>query len=123
MMSESRLKDIYDCLKKAGIPVYFPTQKTGECVAPYVVVRDAGTVQYQQFSTVLTTYELLCYVPKNQYSQLEIFARQVKQAANALWPMIVSTRYQTPPFFDETVDAHMTAIQYRNAKYDPIGGV
>lgn len=122
-MAETRLKDMYDCLKKAGFSVYFPTQKTGECSSPYVVIRDAGTVQYQDFSTVFTTYELLCYVPKNQYSQLEVFSRQVKRAMKSLWPMIVPTRYQTPPFFDDTVNAHMTAIQYRNAKYEPIGGM
>lgn len=122
-MAETRLKDIYDCLKKAGFSVYFPTQKTGECSSPYVVVKDSGTVQYQQFSSTLTTYELLCYVPKNQYSQLGVFSGGVKQAMRSLWPMIVSTRYQTPPFFDDTVNAHMTSIQYRNAKYDPIGGM
>lgn len=122
-MAETRLKDMYDCLKKAGFSVYFPTQKAGECNSPYVVIRDAGTVQYQDFSTVLTTYELLCYVPKNQYSQLEVFSQQVKRAMKSLWPMIVPTRYQTPPFFDDTVNAHMTAIQYRNAKYEPIGGM
>lgn len=122
-MAETRLKDMYDCLKKAGFSVYFPTQKVGECSSPYVVIRDAGTVQYQDFSTILTTYELLCYVPKNRYSQLEVFSRQVKRAMKSLWPMIVPTRYQTPPFFDDTVNAHMTAIQYRNAKYEPIGGM
>lgn len=122
-MAETRLKDMYDCLKKAGFSVYFPTQKVGECSSPYVVIRDAGTVQYQDFSTVFTTYELLCYVPKNRYSQLEVFSRQVKRAMKSLWPMIVPTRYQTPPFFDDTVNAHMTAIQYRNAKYEPIGGM
>lgn len=122
-MAETRLKDMYDCLKKAGFSVYFPTQKVGECSSPYVVIRDAGTVQYQDFSTIFTTYELLCYVPKNRYSQLEVFSRQVKRAMKSLWPMIVPTRYQTPPFFDDTVNAHMTAIQYRNAKYEPIGGM
>ena len=122
-MAETRLKDMYDCLKKAGFSVYFPTQKVGECSSPYVVIRDAGTVRYQDFSTVLTAYELLCYVPKNRYSQLEVFSRQVKRAMKSLWPMIVPTRYQTPPFFDDTVNAHMTAIQYRNAKYEPIGGM
>lgn len=122
-MAETRLKDIYDRLKEANIDVYFPTQKKGECKTPYVVVKDTGTSQYQQFSSVLKTYELLCYVPKDQYSQLEIFSGQVKEAMKPLWPMITPTRYETPPFFDDTVKGHMTSIQYRNARYDPIGGI
>ena len=36
--AETREKDIYDCLKKAGIDVYFQGQHKGDCKAPYVVI-------------------------------------------------------------------------------------
>lgn len=120
MAGKTRLTDIYDCLKSAGFDVYFPTQHEGECKSPYVVVRDAGTSQYGTYSTVITNYELLCYVPKNQYTSLQPYKDSVREALKSLWPMIIPTRYETPPFFDDTVDGHMTALQYRNAKYSPM---
>lgn len=119
MAGKSRLTDIYDCLKAAGFDVYFPTQHVGECSSPYVVVKDSGTSQYQQFSSVETLYEVLCYVPKARYSDLHPYKESVKSALKSLWPMIIYNRYETPPFFDDTADAHMTSIQYRNVQYSP----
>lgn len=120
MSEKTRLTDICDCLKEAGFDVYFPTQHVGECLRPYVVVKDSGTSQYMGFSTTLTTYELLCYVPKASYSTLHPYKESVKKAMKKLWPMLVYTRYETPPFFDDTVDGHMTSLQYRNARYSPL---
>lgn len=119
MSDSTRLIDIYRHLKGKGIEVYFPTQKIGECTSPYVVVRDAGTNPYMGFSTTLTTYGVMCYVPKNQYSQLRVYTDQVKEAMWELKPMIMPLNIETPPFFDETVKAHMTEVQYRNARYVP----
>lgn len=123
MAEQTRLMDIYKHLKDAGVEVYFPSQKKGECKAPYVVVKDSGTAQYQTFSSDATTYEILCYVPVDRYSTLQVFAAQIKELMRGLWPMIVPIRYETPPFYDDTVNAHMTSIQYRNIKYSPIGGI
>lgn len=120
MNTRTRLTDIYDHLKGAGFDVYFPTQHKGECKSPYVVIRDAGTSQLSDYSTVLTVYELLCYVPKDRYAELQPYKDSVKVAMRGLKPMLIPTRYETAPFFDDTVDAHMTAVQYRNAKYSPM---
>lgn len=115
--------DIYKQLQDAGIEVYFPNQKKGECKNPYAVVKDTGTSQYRGFSSEVTTYGVLCYVPVDKYSNLQIFTNTVKEAMKGLWPMIVPMRYETPPFYDDTVKAHMTSVQYRNVKYAPIGGI
>lgn len=120
MVSEStRLIDIYQHLKSSGFDVYFPTQKTGECTSPYVVIRDAGTNPYLDFTTTLTVYGVMCYVPKSQYSQLRVFTEKVKLAMCGMKPMIISLNTETPPFYDDLVKAHMTEVQYRNARYVP----
>lgn len=122
MAGKSRLVDIYECLQAAGFDVYFPTQKKGECKSPYVVVKDSGTSQYNQLTTVVTLYEVMCYVPVATYSELSLYADKVKGAMKPLWPMLIPMNCETPPFYDDTVNAHMTSIQYRNAKYAPKGG-
>lgn len=122
-MSNTRWEDIYEHLKTSGFEVYSPGQHKGECTAPYIVVRDAGTSPYMEFTTAVTLYEILCYVPKSKYSTLQEYAGQVKQAMKGLWPMMIPMNYETAPFYDDTVKAHMTAIQYRNLKYTPKGGI
>lgn len=122
MAESTRWKDIYNHLKGAGFAVYSPAQHKGECTSPYVVVRDAGTSPYQQFTSTVTLYELLCYVPGDKYSTLGDYAESVKASMKGLWPMITPMGYETAPFYDDTVKAHMTAIQYQNLRYTPKGG-
>lgn len=119
MAEGTRLIDIYKHLKSAGFDVYFPTQKKGECTSPYVVVRDAGTNPLMSFSSTTTTYGVMCYVPKEKYSNLRVYTDQVKESMKGLSPMITPLHYETPPFFDDTVNAHMTEIQYRNVRFTP----
>lgn len=120
MPESTRIVDIYKHLKKAGFSVYFPTQKQGECKSPYVVVRESSTNPYQGFSSTVTTYGVMCYVPKAKYSQLRVYTDQVKEAMKGLKPMITPLNTETAPFFDDTVDAHMIEVQYRNLRYTPI---
>lgn len=121
-MESTRLIDIYKHLKKDGFDVYFPAQKAGECKAPYVVVKESGTTQYLDFSSAAVLYDLLCYVPKSKYSELQPFVTRVKESMKGLWPMITPMNYEVPSFYDDTVDAHMISVQYRNIKYTPKGG-
>lgn len=115
-MEKTRYMDIYKHLTSHGIEVYSPAQKTGECLSPYVVVKDAGTMQFQQFSSTQTLYDVMCYVPKNRFTYLEQFVSQVKAAMAELKPMIMPVYIETASFFDDTVQAHMISIQYRNMR-------
>lgn len=114
MAEETRYRDIFMHLQNNGVDVYSPAQKTGECTSPYVVLKGGGTTQYQQFSTVQDMYELLCYVPQATYSQLDIFVARVELLMKELAPMIRSSHYRTPPYYDDFVKAYMTSIQYYN---------
>lgn len=113
-MAESRMQDIYLHLKQKGFDVYFPAQKVGECVDPYVVVKDATTSKFAGISSTVTYYDVLCYVPKEQFSKLEPFVESVKKAMCELKPMITPAYTQTQSFYDENLSAHMMSVQYKN---------
>ena len=113
-MSESRIKDIYDILHDNGIDVYFPTQHEGECISPYTVVKSTGTSQQGDNSFIQATYDLMCYVPKEQYSLLDVYVQQVKTIMKKLRPMIQSTHFQTPSYYDADVKGHMISMSYLN---------
>lgn len=116
MPQKTRFMDIYKHLSENGIEVYSPTQKEGECVAPYVVVKDAGTTQFNSFSSTQTLYDIMCYVPKDRFTLLEEYVGQVKELMKQLKPMIMPTYFETASFYDDTVKAHMISVQYRNMK-------
>lgn len=114
MAAASRIQDIYLHLKEKGFEVYFPAQKVGECLSSYVVVKDATTSQYLQYSSTVTYYDIMCYIPKDHFSDLEPFVEEVKLAMKDLIPMIKPTHSQTQSFYDDSVKGHMISIQYKN---------
>lgn len=114
MAERTRFMDIYKHLSNNGVEVYSPAQKKGECEAPYTVVKDAGTTQYNSFSSTQTLYDIMCYVPRDRFSLLEQYVSEVKAIMTKLKPMIMPTYFETPSFYDDTVKAHMISIQYRN---------
>lgn len=113
-MENSRIADIYMHLKNAGYSVYYPGQKIGECLRPYLVVRDEGLSRLQQFSSNMRLYAILVYVPQTQFGSLEPLVTSVTDCMKGLYPMIAPTNFQTPSFLDDTVKAHMISTQYRN---------
>ena len=113
-MAESRIQDISLHLKEQGFEVYFPAQKVGECLSPYVVVKDATTSKYLEYSSTVTYYDIMCYTPKDHFSELEPFVESVKVAMKGLVPMIKPTYSQTQSYYDDSVKAHMISVQYKN---------
>ena len=114
MAAASRIQDIYLHFKEKVFEVYFPAQKVGECLSLYVVVKDATTYQYLQYSSTVTYYDIMCYIPKDHFSDLEPFVEEVKLAMKDLVPMIKPTHSQTQSFYDDSVKGHMISIQYKN---------
>lgn len=106
--------DIYKHLSDNGIEVYSPTQKKGECTSPYVVLKDAGTIKIAGLSSTQTIYDVMCYVPKDRFTLLEKYVHQVKQIMSKLQPMIMPLFIETASFYDDSVEAHMISVQYRN---------
>lgn len=115
-MADTRWEDIFEKLQEHGIDVYSPSQHTGECTSPYVVVKDAGRSASTEVSSSQDLYDLMCYVPKNNYSTLEAFVDRVETVMDELFPMVRSMHFRTPSFYDDSVKAHMISTQYVNWK-------
>lgn len=113
-MVNSRWSDIFIHLKNANFNVFPPGLKGGDCTQPYVVVKDAGISEDSMVSSNIALYDIMVYVPKNQYSELEPYIASVKQSMDELFPMIRPTHFQTTSYFDDTVKAWMVSIQYQN---------
>jgi hypothetical protein len=114
--SSNRWGDIYKHLKSKGFDVYAPSQHIGECTSRYIVVKIIGSSQIGSLSSVSQQYDILMYIPKEEYSQLEDFIASVKQSMKELEPMIMPLYSQTPSFYDDAVKGHMVSIQYRNSR-------
>lgn len=112
----SRMTDLRDHLEAAGYEVYFPGQKVGECKKPYIVIKSEGLTQVQQLSSDFRLYAIMCYVPHRRFSDLEDMVEDVKEHMKGIYPVFVSTRFETPDFYDTDINAHMISIQYRNVK-------
>lgn len=115
----TRLEDIHDILQNNGIDVYYPGYHTGECNAPYTVIKPTGASRVGQLSTNMHTYDVMCYVPEKQFTTLETYVDSVKTVMKKLYPMIKPTQFQTPAYFDADVKGHMVSVQYQNYRKIP----
>lgn len=114
--NNNRWGDIYDALKAAGYDVYSPSQHTGDCLKRYIVVKIETSSQIQRYSSVSQQYDILMYIPKDEYSQFEDFVADVKKVMKTLEPMIKPLNYQTPSYYDDSVKGHMISMLYRNSR-------
>lgn len=106
------LKKIRDVLSEDGTDVYFPLQKMGECEKQYIVVKYDGAIDLDSVSSDRPIYTILCYVPRDNYSNLEKFVIETKQKMKKCFPIVMYTGNETPSFYDETYKAHMVSFQY-----------
>ena len=116
MAGNNRWGDIYLHLKSKGFDVYAPAQHTGECLSRYVVVKITESTQIGSFSSLSQYYDILLYIPKDEYSEFEDFVLSVENAMKELKPMIMPLNSRTPSFYDDAVKGHMISIQYRNSR-------
>jgi len=112
----TRWQDIFLHLQKNGFEVYSPGVKTGECQSPYVVIKHDGSTRHAGISTDIDLYDILVYVPKQQYSELEVQIQKVKKFMKQLEPMILPYSSQSPSYYDDGIQAHMISIRYKNYK-------
>ena len=111
---DTRWGDLYMHLKSKGLEVYSPGAKVGECERPYVIPKFNGSDKHNSFSTLNSRYEILCYVPINNYSYVEEYVSKVKNIMKELHPMFKFTGHQDPPFPDDSIKAIMVGIEYIN---------
>lgn len=115
-MSSNRWADIFLHLKGKGFDVYPPATHKGECTSRYIVIKISQSIRAGTLSSVNQSYDILLYIPKSEYSQLEDFIADFKTAMEELEPMIMPENYQTPAYYDQQTNAHMVSIRYRNTR-------
>ena len=109
-------EQIYKHLESEGFTVHSPKQKMGECVEPYLVVKDTGASSAMSVSSTWKTFDILCYVPASKYRTLNGYVESVKKAMDKLFPLLQPTHFETPSFEDTDVKAHMISVQYQNIR-------
>jgi hypothetical protein len=123
--ASSRWQDIFLHLKENDLEVRSPGMSTdirspgtgkGECVSPYIVLKNDGSTRRAGISTNVDLYSVMCYVPKQSYSELEVLVQKVKAVMKKLEPMILPYGSETPSYYDDDVKAHMISIEYKNYK-------
>lgn len=114
-------KDIYAHLKEKGYDVYSLGQHGGDCVSPYLVLRDNGIVRKQ--SIEVPEYEILMYYPIGRYSEFSDYINRVKQDMNALYPALRLTEDEAPHYPDDEKKAYMTSLVYRNSRVSKINRI
>lgn len=114
---DSRWKDLFNHLKSKGFDVYSPGSKVGECIEPYVVIKNDGASKLPNFSTNNCLYAVLCYVPRDRYSDLEPYVASVKIAMKELEPLFkLYDSSDMASFYDDALKAHMINVEYKNYK-------
>ena len=105
---------IYNHLKQDGFDVYSPGQHKGECITPYIVLKDDGVVSNGEYSSVIAYYDVLCYVPKDRFSTLEEYTASVQLSLKKLFPELKPTNDVTSSYLDTEVNGHMISMRYRS---------
>lgn len=106
-----------EVLKKYDIETFLPGEHKGDCLKPYVVVKQAGTMDVATVSSEYKMYDIMCYVPKKQYEYLEPFVHKVKMSMKELFPVMVYVPgSQVGSFYDESNKSFMVSFQYRNVR-------
>lgn len=116
MVEKNVWQIIFDNLKNAGIKVYPPATKQGECKENYVVFKKGGSTQINKYSSKRDYYDFYLYVPKNKYSELADFEADVKSVLDSapVYPMIMPTGSTENDYYDDNLNAHLRTFTYYN---------
>lgn len=113
-MNETVWEKVFRVLKKNSVDVYAPATKQGECKKRYAVLKNDGSSQIGSLSSQVVYYTVMLYVPRNEYSSLERFKKEVSGIfAKELFPLLMPTGAENPDFYDDTIKAHMATLTYR----------
>lgn len=108
---------IFEVLEENGIDVYPPYQKVGECFKPYVVVKQDGSVQVQDFSSEFIFYQFLLYLPYNEYHKIDKYEKKVRAVVGSkLFPDLMAYGGCMPDYYDDDVHGYMRSFLYRASK-------
>lgn len=105
---------ISDTLVKNGFKVYPPATSKGECIEPYIVLKQDGVTKIPGLSSERVFHMVMLYVPKERYSYLARYEMEVKEAMKELYPMVISAGETNTDYYDDNYNAHMRYLLYRS---------
>lgn len=114
-------KEIYNFLKENGFETYSIGQHKGLCKTPYLVIRNNG--EYYLYSNKITEYEILIYMPYQQYSQFEDYIKQVTSKMNKLFPLIKLKSGASEHYLDEDVQGYMASVIYQSKSKNEVNKI
>lgn len=105
-------------LEKYGdFPVYPPATHNGECTSPYIVLKRDGSAKVPQNSSQYQYMRVMLYVPRNQYSKLDEYQKQIENVIQEkIFPLLLPTGQIESDYYDDNYNAHMRAMLYRNVR-------
>lgn len=104
----------YDSFKEAGFKTYVPNTHKGDVMEQYIVLLDGGRTRTNNFSSQTVLLDVLCYVPGNRFTDLDILADEVKNVAkNKLFPLLIPTGNETQAYYDDSINGWMKSVEYR----------
>lgn len=103
---------IFDLLSENGFKVYAPNTHKGECAESYLVLKETNASQYNNYSTQIFLYDVLCYA-KNYTDCLKL-KQKVKETMLKARFSVMPTDNETEAFFDDSVKGYMSSIEFRN---------
>lgn len=107
---------VYDKLKDKGLNPYQPGKHKGLCEERYCVVKYGSQVHFPFTNRVgYKAIDIILYVPLDDYEDVEVYAREIRNAMKELKP-IRKTGNETPPIVEDEKKAHTMSIQYQILK-------
>ena len=106
---------LLDYLHDNNIDAYFIGQHKGECISPYVVLKDSGTSGYLNNKNGVKLIDIIFYLPQNQFSRVESFRKCVFDLLNN-YKDIRYTGDETGVITDDNKKAITFSIMYENQR-------
>lgn len=106
---------MYEAIRKtlaaAGIDAYAPGQHKGDCVSPYVVIKDDGQSEIVGTAAKRNTIDIIIYAPMAWYSKIAGIVSDVQAALKQIHGLH-DTYYQSPVLADDDKNAYTTSLRY-----------
>lgn len=107
----SMCEKIRKALEAAGIDTYAPGQHKGDCIEPFVIIKNDGQSEIIGTASKRNTIDIIIYAPIAWYSKVDIFVADV-QAALKQVRGLCDTYYQSPVLPDDDKNAYTTSLRY-----------
>lgn len=107
---------IYEYLDQNNIDVYFIGQHLGDCISPYVVIKDdAVTGQNDSNKIGSQLVDIIFYSPQNQYTKLQNLKATIKNLLKAQ-NYLRYTGSETGTITDDSVKGLTCSVMYEILK-------